>query len=215
MTFTSGSKSNSDYLKNVLSNVKSNYYAYFSITNEELTTNFMLELKKTMSGNTAVSIADFVACKISVEFSNILCDILKENKYLTNLQIIGTPIGDIGVERICNTLKTNNKISSLYLNETGMTDIGLYHVIQLLKTNKNIKYLDVGRNIFSSKALCDFAKVIAESNVLKTVSINLSSKKDEVFMETLKLSLNHNVSIDNVNCNNKIYILLFYLQKKN
>eukprot|EP01124_Arcella_intermedia_P014887 TRINITY_DN21446_c0_g1_i1.p1 TRINITY_DN21446_c0_g1~~TRINITY_DN21446_c0_g1_i1.p1 ORF type:complete len:341 (-),score=76.95 TRINITY_DN21446_c0_g1_i1:59-1081(-) len=118
----------------------------------------------------------------------LLADSLKENKYLTRLDLFANSLGPTGCGLLANALKFNNVLRYLDLYGNSAGDAGAEEIGRMLKLNKALEELSLQCNGISETGMKEIAEGLAGNFTLK--ALNLAANclgKSEVEMKKMLL----------------------------
>ena len=116
--------------------------------------------------------------------------ILKENKDmpLKVLQLAYNKMENIGCESICEFIKENKTIQEIQISDNEVSYKGLNLFLNTIKDNTNIKKLDIHNNIIGSKKK-DFPEVIKSLSNLEYLDLSDLSIEDSDLMKKVLAEL--------------------------
>ena len=111
---------------------------------------------------------DFGCHNIGNQDVQYICEALKVNNTLTNLDLSHNSIFDAGAQYLSEALKANNTVTNLDLSCNGISEVGAQYLSEALKFNDTVTNLDLRANKISDVG----AQYLSEAlKVNKTVTI--------------------------------------------
>ena len=149
------------------------------------------------------------------EVIKILCNTLKFNNTLTDLQLIGNMIEDDDIKPLCDLLQVNTTLTTLNLSNNEITGYGLKLLSDVLKVNTTLIELNLLRNRIGDEdngliSLADLLKINTTLTKLQLSSYQYDSI--EYFNTILLLceSLKFNNTLTELNISKYQYDALSY-----
>ena len=78
-----------------------------------------------------------------------ICEVLKFNNTLSNLDLKGNSIADVGAQYLSEALKVNNTVTNLDLKGNSISDVGAQYLSEALKVNKTVTISCVDLPLYS------------------------------------------------------------------
>eukprot|EP00754_Rhynchopus_humris_P042837 Rhum_TRINITY_DN2794_c0_g1::Rhum_TRINITY_DN2794_c0_g1_i1::g.8330::m.8330 len=99
----------------------------------------------------------------------VLCNVLKDNRYVTALNLSSNKIGDEGAVHLARYMQDNNAIKSLKLCDNGIGPEGGAALLRALRFNNSVTYMNLSANQAIPYTLRDDIDVAVELNLLEPV----------------------------------------------
>ena len=105
------------------------------------------------------------------EIMQILCNTLKFNTTLTDLQLNNNNIKDNDIKPLCELLQTNTTLTKLNLSNNDITDDGLKLLSDVLKVNTTLTELILMNNQFANNGYISLGEVLKVNTSLVKLQI--------------------------------------------
>jgi len=112
-----------------------------------------------------------------------LHDMIKQNKFIRELDLSSHQIRDDGIDLLCKALRYNSSIQKLNLACNQITIPGGEHLGEFLKDNKTILELDLSANRIDSMGGAAVAKCLTLNKTLRSLDVSSNNMNDATLCE--------------------------------
>ena len=157
-----------------------------------------LSIAELIKDNEYLKILNLADNPLQSEGINNICDSITNNKnVLSELLINYTKCNDFSVSKIVNMLKRNKNLSVLTLIGNKFTNKGVDMILSTLRMNNTLKQISLGNNYLNSNAFINLADYLSFNKSLLILEIKSSKLKDEILKKLSKILL-HNKTLLNL-----------------
>ena len=108
----------------------------------------------------------------------ILCEAIKVNKTLTNLDLSVNGINEAGATSIAEAIKVNKTLTNLKLSVNRISDAGATYIAEAIKVNKILTNLDLSVNGINEAGATSIAEAIKVNKTLTNLKLSVNRISD-------------------------------------
>ena len=156
-----------------------------------------LALAELIKDNEYLKLLNLADNPLQSEGINNICDSIANNKnVLSELLINDTRCNDFCASKIANMLKINKKLILLSIVGNKFTNKGIDMILSTLRMNDTLKQISLGNNYLNSEAFINLADYLAFNKSLLSLEIKSSKVKDDILKLLSKKLINNNTLIN-------------------
>ena len=136
---------------------------------------------------------------IGPEGSIAIAELLKNNNYLTSINLAGNPLGYEGVKIICNAMESfPNVLEELSLNYTICNNYCSKDIYNMLIKNNKLKIMSLVGNFFNNEGIDTILSALRINNHLEEISIGDNKTINDKGFQNLGSYLRFNKSLTSI-----------------